>query len=399
MNDSTTILLIMGRELRAWKKPFLISTAIILVVLGLGLTIAVVIAANDDPTTYRMGLTGATPEQLPEAVAASLPSEAILDVVRYDTMDAVRRAAADGEVAVAVVGDDTVIWGSGVTETLADAVVQSLVLSQAHERAIEAGLTPLEADRVVTPRLTFIDPSEDGSGSNQTDEIVAVSATIIMFMAILAYGQWIGYAVVEEKANRVVEVLLGAVRPHQLMAAKVASIGALGLIQISAVGILVIGFGVATDNVAVPTVRPSTVVWAVVWFFFGYAFYGSLYAAAGSLASNSQEAASTIGPLSVIVAAGYISGIISFSAGTDTAYIRAMSLIPLWSPLTMPGRIVRGWAEPWEVVLALVLMVVATLGMIRFAGWVYTGGVARATSKLSWREALRTGRDLDSAPR
>jgi ABC-2 type transport system permease protein len=395
-----TVRLVMGRELRAWRKPFLISTAVILLLTSIGLTIVLIAAADDDPTTYRIGVVGATPANLSGDLAPFLPRDSTLDLVSYDTIDAARTAATEGEVALVVVGDTTVIWGEGVTDALADGVVQTLVLSQAHERATEAGLTPAEADRVLTPRLTFIDATSDAAaGSSQTNEAVAVFATIVMFMAILAYGQWIGYAVVEEKANRVVEVLLGAVRPHQLMAAKVISIGTLGLIQITAVGVLVIAFGVATDRLGAPAVRPSTVLWAVVWFFLGYAFYGSLYAAAGSLASNSQEAGSTIGPLSMILAAGYISGIISFGAGADTRFIQAMSLIPLWSPLTMPGRIVRGWAAPWEVLLALVLMAAATYGMIRLSGWIYAGGVARASSKLSWREAFRTGRDLEQAPR
>ena len=85
---------------------------------------------------------------------------------------------------------------------------------------------------------------------------------------------------------------------------------------------------------------------------------------------------------------------ITFSQGSDTFLLRLSSLIPLWAPMTMPGRIARGWATPPEVAVSILLMVLAIYGVIRFAGWVYRGGVARAGSKLRWSEALRTGRDL-----
>jgi ABC-type Na+ efflux pump permease subunit len=62
--------------------------------------------------------------------------------------------------------------------------------------------------------------------------------------------------------------------------------------------------------------------------------------------------------------------------------------------MLMPGRIARGWAENWEIAVALGIMIVAGLAMIRLAGRIYVGGVARATSKLGWREAFRTGADL-----
>lgn len=80
--------------------------------------------------------------------------------------------------------------------------------------------------------------------------------------------------------------------------------------------------------------------------------------------------------------------------GTDAALLRSFSLIPLWAPMTMPGRTARGWAAPWEVGVSIVLMLVTIYAIIRMAGWVHQGGVARATSKLGWRDAFHTGRDL-----
>ena len=401
MRDWNTIRLIIGREMRAWRKPFVISTAVLLILVGAGLTVALLLGGDDDAVIHRVGVVGETPAELATRIEQHLPAEDDVETRRFVSVVDAEQAAREGDVDLVIVGDSLVVWGEAVADPLADAVVQTLVLGQARTRAAELGLSPAEADRLLTPDLQFrqavVTPQD---GNDDADEVVAVMATIVMFMAILAYGQWIGYAVVEEKANRVVELLLGAVRPHHLMGAKVVSIGALGLAQIAAVGTLAIAFGLATERVGVPSVRPSTVFWVLVWFLLGYAFFGSLFAAAGSLASNTQEAGSTIGPLTLLLVAGYMTGMISIGEGLgDNIVLRAMSYVPLWSPLTMPGRIVRGWAQPWDVLLSLLVMVAAIYGMIRLAGWIYTGGVARATAKLGWGEALRAGRDLRATQR
>lgn len=395
MTEWSVLRLLVGREYRAWRKPFLVSTAIMAILVGTALTIAYVVTQNREPPKYTIAVTGDVPADLEAGVGAFLPEDSVLVVASLPTESAARSAVQAGEADLAVVGTGRVIWGESVSDPLADGVVQTLSVEQARRRAAAVGMTPAQVEEILTPRIAFED-TEPVAG-DRGDEGVAVLATIVMFMAIIAYGQWIGYAVVEEKANRVVELLLGAVRPYQLLGAKVVSIGSLGLAQIAIVGIIAVSFGIATDNVAMPdAVRLSTVVWVLVWFFLGYAFYGSLYAAAGSLASNTQEAGSTIGPLALFLVIGYMTGIISFGEGYDTTWLQIMSFFPLWSPLVMPGRIVRGWAMPWEVALSLAIMVVSIYAMVRLAGWIYTGGVARATQKLGWREAFRTGRELGS---
>ena len=119
--------------------------------------------------------------------------------------------------------------------------------------------------------------------------LVSVITVIVMFLAILAYGQWIAYGVVEEKANRVAELILGAITPTQLLTAKMIALGGLGLAQMTVVA----GAGLATasmlDQLDVPDAAASAWVWSAFWFILGFAFYGSVYAAAGSLAADSQE--------------------------------------------------------------------------------------------------------------
>lgn len=395
-----TIGLVMRRELRAARKPFLISTAILLIVAAAALTIMNAVESNeseDKSVTYGLGMVGAVPPQLPSEVRSRLPQGHYLETARFGTVAAAEEALGQGRVGVAVVGDDTVLWGPWVSVTIAESLVDSLQSLKAQEQAAEFGLTSEEIGSLLEPQLEFrsIAPGDDGS---QADEAASAIAVIVMFGAILAYGQWIGYSVADEKGSRVVELILGAVPPHHLLTGKLIAVGSMGLAQMTLVGSLVVGYGLAADLVNMPDLALGLVLWMLAWFLLGYSFYGAIYAAGGSLVSDTHEASSTLGVLNILPIVGYIFGVIAFSQGTDTGLLRAFSIIPLWAPMTMPGRIARGWAAPWEVALSVALMLLAIYGVIRMAGWVYRGGVARASSKLGWREAFRTGRDLGAGP-
>jgi ABC-2 type transport system permease protein len=391
-----TIGLVMRRELRAARKPFLISTGILLVVAAVGLTIMTIVEKNDSDDgsiTYGLGMVGAVPAGLPGEVRLRLPEGHNLATARFGSVDAAEEALREGDVGVVVVGDDTVLWGPWVSVTMAESLVDSLQALKARDQAADLGLTSAEMESLLDPQLEFrsVARSDDGS---EADEAASAIAVIVMFTAILAYGQWIGYSVADEKGSRVVELILGAVPPHHLLTGKLLAVGSMGLTQMTLLGSLVVGYGLAADLVNMPDLALGLVLWMLVWFLLGYAFYGAIYAAGGSLVADTHEASSTLGVLNILPIVGYLFGVIAFSQGTDTGLLRTFSLIPLWAPMTMPGRIARGWAAPWEVGLSVALMLLAIYGVIRMAGWVYRGGVARASSKLGWREAFRTGRDL-----
>lgn len=392
-----TIGLVMRRELRAARKPFLISTVILLVVTAAALAVMTVVenndAADDGSVTYGLGMVGAVPPQLPAEVRSRLPEGHSLVTARFGTVEAAEEALRDGNVGVVVVGEETVVWGPWVSGIIAESLVDSLQAVKAGGKAADLGLTAREVESLLDPQLEFrnVEPAYDGTEAEQAAGAIAV---IVMFGAIIAYGQWIGYSVADEKGSRVVELILGAVPPHHLLTGKLVAIGSMGITQMTLVGSLVVGYTLTADLVNMPDLASGLVIWMVVWFLLGFTFYGSIYAAGGSLVSDTHEASSTLGVLNILPIIGYIFGVIVFSQGTDTALLRTFSLIPLWAPMTMPGRIARGWAASWEVAASVALMLLSIYGVIRMAGWVYRGGVARASSKLSWREAFRAGRDL-----
>ena len=392
-----TIALVMRREWKAARKPFLVSTTIILTVVGLGLA-AVTWAQRNEPVretwdVYGIGVVGATPIGLKSEIRTWLPERSDVETKYFVDLERAEQELSEGKVSAVVVEGETVLWSPYARGPIVDSLVQALRTIELRERAAELELSSADVEWMLEDHLTFrtVEAAEDLS---KAEEAASAIAVIVMFTAIIAYGQWIGYSVAEEKGSRVVELILGAVPPHHLLSGKLIAVGSMGLAQMTLVGSLVVGYSIAADLVNIPDVATGLVVWMLVWFFLGYAFYGSLYAAGGSLAADTHEASSTLTVLNLVPIFGYVFGLITFSQGSDTFLLRLSSLIPLWAPMTMPGRIARGWATPPEVAVSILLMVLAIYGVIRFAGWVYRGGVARAGSKLRWSEALRTGRDL-----
>lgn len=382
------------REIYSRRKAFLVSTSIILLVVLAGLYAAGRAADAGGADRVTVGVLEPAPAGLEGAIRKRLDPATELAVVAFPSRAEGEQSLRDAGVAALVVGPREILWGPATTSGVGDAVAGALREIHVTEIGRRLGLTPGDLDQLLAPvegRSIEIEEVDESA------QVVAVITVILMFVAIIAYGQWLAYGVVEEKANRVAELILGALSPGQVLTAKMVSLGGLGLVQLALVGgVGYLGATVFTD-IEVPAITGSALLWVLVWFLLGYAFYGALYSAAGSLAADTQEAGSAIGPLNLLPGVGYAVGIIAFSAGSDLVP-RILSFIPLWTPLIMPGRVARGEAGSWEVALAIAIMVAATVLMVAFASRVYLGGITQATRTLGWRQAFRGGREFVAGP-
>jgi ABC-2 type transport system permease protein len=232
-----TIRLVIGRELRAARRPFLISTAILLTVAAIGMFIMTLVQNNDsgdDSVTYGLGMVGSVPWQLADEVRARLPEGDRLAVKHFGSVEDAEDALRDGKLAAVVVGNDTVLWGPWMSFTMAESLSDAVRTLKARELGADLGLTSEEVASLIDPELTFrtVEPRDGGSEAAEATSAIAV---IVMFAAIIAYGQWIGYSVADEKGSRVVELILGAVPPRQLLTGKLVAVGSMGLAQMGMV--------------------------------------------------------------------------------------------------------------------------------------------------------------------
>ena len=217
--------------------------------------------------------------------------------------------------------------------------------------------------------------------------IVGVVFVVLIFITLVIYGMWVAAGVVAEKSSRVMELLISAASPAQLVVGKVVGIGLAGLVQYVAILIpalltllledrvsaFVLG-GTAPSNVSLSILTPSLLAAYGGFWVLGFILYSLIYAAAGSLVSRAEDLQVLALPLSLVAIAGYLQAVLALSGGL-TPLTRLASFVPFWSPFVMLTRLTVGRAEPWEVALSFSLLILGIVIVGIVAVRVYAAGV------------------------
>ena len=413
---------------RVRGRAFLVSTALLAVavaaatmlptILGaFGVAdppeIAVSVEADDlatDPIVSIQAalLAASDPGAEPGAAAENGPrvtrtddAEAAAEQVRAGELDALLtiRRGADGELSFEYLSDQS---PTSQTRILVTQAVNAITIS---DRLDRAGISPDEGAEIFAPpdfTATAVDPEsldeEDFGGALLLSYIVV----ILTFMAILTYGNWVAQSVAEEKSGRVMELLITAATPRQLLTGKVLGTGAAGLTQyvvmIAAVVIGLVASGPVSSALGVdelpfqlPELDPMFVLAFTVFFLLGFLLFSTLYAAAGSMVSRIEDVQQAVGPLIYLAMAGYF---ISFFAPNDPdgQLVAVASVIPFFSPYLMPSRMLLGNPTTFEVVLAIVLLALTLVAAIWIAARIYSAGVLLYGQRVGIRSVLRATR-------
>ena len=244
----------------------------------------------------------------------------------------------------------------------------------------------------------------EGKPTGQSAEAafwLAYIVNLVMYVTLLLYGMQVMTAVVEEKSNRIVEVLISSLTPFQLLLGKVIGVGAVGLVQLgiwgatgfyltSMLGSRTAGMeGVAADGgaqaFAMPQVSVELVLVILLFFLLGFFLYSALYAAIGSMCTTTQEAQQANTPVTMMIAVGMISmfGLINEPSGT---LARVLTFIPFFTPIVMPVRYAIAPMGMWEVLLAAFDVVLGLLAVTWLAGRIYRVGILSYGKKPSFKE-------------
>ena len=210
-------------------------------------------------------------------------------------------------------------------------------------------------------------------------------------MSLAVYGQWVVSGVVEEKNNRVVELILSTVRPRHLLAGKVIGIGLLGLAQL-ALDRRPRRRPARRRRLRRPAALGGSLALVVPWFALGFALYAVAYAAAGALASRQQNAETAGQPVTYTLLAAYFAGYVAVSANASGLLANVLTVFPLTAPLVLPARSALVGVPLWEHALAVVLVLASIYALVRFAGRVYAHGLLHSGPRLGARAAWRLAR-------
>jgi ABC-2 type transport system permease protein len=302
------------------------------------------------------------------------------------------RAAADAALtdgSIDAVLTDTQLYGLHTV----DGRLEALVQTSAHQVAVDAILAEhhvpeaeQEAASQTAPlALGALQPAPPDQEKNAA---VAFVGVLLLYGQLFGYGLWVATGVIEEKASRIVEMLLSAVRPQQLLAGKIIGIGVLGLAQL----ITIAGFAIGLAFVTGTDVVHASAIWAALlvigWFILGYAFYASLFAAAGSLVSRMEELQNVIVPINLTILVSFIISIGSLQDPNSTLAVVA-SILPVSAALAMPVRIVLGAATGWQIALSLTLLIGSAAALVPVGARLYAGAVLRTGSRVKLRDAWR----------
>ena len=386
--------LVAEREIRerVRGRVFRVVTLILFAVVAA----AVVIPTIHTGTTTRqkVGVVAGSPaldEELQKlATTVGLPVE----LVREPDLSAARAALSAGHLNMVVDGGGSILVENPISDTdtsTGSRYVRAVATALGAQQAFaQAGLTPEQAAAVAEAKPWPVESVHPGKGATTTEEATALLGVILIFIVLTQYLSWILMGVMEEKASRVIEVLLATVRPVQLLAGKVAGIGAVALLQaVSLVAFALVLAKVVGANLvhgAAPLVVAATLVWLVL----GYAFYSWVYAAAGSLAERQDQVQSLALPLSAPLIFGYIVSLIGVSSGSASLLVKVLAYLPPTAPFAMPTLVGFGEATWWQFLLSVVVSVVCTVLVARVAARVYRTAVLRTGRRVRLRELVPT---------
>lgn len=225
---------------------------------------------------------------------------------------------------------------------------------------------------------------------------VAVGLFVVLYTTILLYGNQVMLGVLEEKSSRVVEVLLAAVRPVELLAGKLLGICCVALTQLAVwlgtavalttPGLLTLSFLPA--GFQMPTLPLALVLHVFGYFLLGFFLFATFYAMVGAAFNNQQEAQqfSAIGVIFVVAPWMVFMPVLN---DPDSTLAVATSLFPLFTPLLMILRMAVDMPPWWQIVLSYVLTLAACVGMVVLAARVYRVGILMYGKKPSPREIWR----------
>lgn len=389
-----TIWLVARRELatRVRSRAFVAGTAAILLVIGVYAGIGVLVSSSSDSTTVGFaGQATAVAKPLQTAMAGQGSPIEVRDVAGHDDG---QRQVQDEELDALVTGAPdalTLVVKEDANPELR-AALDTIVQQQALDAELaKNGLHPAEIRELVgDARVSVTNLEQPDPESGQRLALATVSA-FLLYMFLIMAGQAVAQGVVEEKTSRIVELLLSTIRPAQLLGGKVLGIGLTMLLQF---GIITVVGGVATAMTGIMTLPTGAIAgtlwWVVLWFLLGFFFYATILAAAASLVSRMEDLQSVISPVIMVLVVPFVLGMSTLPGDPESPLGAALSLVPGFSPVLMPMRIALGVAASWEIAVAVVLSLLAGIGLLRVGGRIYSNAVLRTGARVKLTEALRS---------
>jgi len=398
MSFWSDVWLVASREIRerGRSRTFLVSAGLAIVLVVGGIAAAAALRPDGTAPDYQIGLVGEAPSDLSRALELTASaSGATVATQAFPDQASAEAAVEAGSIEAALLADGTVLIdqrGDNQLEGLLTVAVQQYRFV---ERLGRAGLSQAQVETLLTPAGPVEIQALEQEEVNPESLAVASIGVVLLMITMSLYGQWVLMGVLEEKTNRVVELIVAALPVRRLLAGKVVGIGILGVGHL----VLLLGGGVGAaitfGLLELPRTAVTTAVWALVWFLLGYAFYAVLYAAAGALVSRQDDAQAASMPIGLGMVAFYLATFMAVLPSPASPAARVLSFLPPAAPMVVPVRVAMGAIAPWEIALALVVMLASIYAAIHVAARIYAGALLSSGPRLRWQQAWRSAGDVN----
>jgi ABC-2 type transport system permease protein len=386
-----TVFLIARREFitRVRSRVYLVATVVLMVLLA-GFIVLQAEVLNKTTTTVTVGFVGAS-QALAKPLAATSAGGVTIETQLVQSMSSGEDQVRSGDLDALVSGDPSgpkVEYKDQLDSTLASnltTLVQDVVFRQA---LTASGVDPATIEAKVAAAGIHPVALDPNAAQQSQRQVVGIFVAALLYIALAGYGSFVATGIVQEKANRIVEILLSTVRPRQLLFGKVVGIGLVGFIQLVLVGAVGLVTVMQTRAITVPAVGVTAVLGGLLWFVLGFVFYALIYAAAGSMVSRQEDVAAVTAPIGILIIASYF---VFFwvEANPSNPIGIALSLLPPFAPVLMSARMATGDAQAWQIGLSILLMLAAIGGVNALAARIYSNSVLRVGSRVRLAEAWR----------
>jgi len=270
-------------------------------------------------------------------------------------------------------------------------------------------------------RISTIKVTEKGEQKDYAEIYAAIGYILgfAIYILMFMYGSFVSRGVIEEKANRIIEIIASSAKPFEIMMGKVVGIGLVGLTQITAwiffvaAGLIIVTqfFGTSISpqdmmmqgtpamegmqsvsfgdlDFEIPYISPLLPIAFVFYFLAGYFIYATLFAAVGSAVDQESDAAQLQTPITlpIIIPILFIFNVMSNPDGTLAV---VLSLIPFFTPILMVVRIAATEVPIWQITASIVLTIGTFLGCLMIAAKIYRVGILMYGKKPSLKDLFK----------
>ena len=305
------------------------------------------------------------------------------EVTRAADAGAAERLVTDGDAKAALLpgSDGYVVVGKEKVDSDLQTTLREAVGNLGMEQnASKKGLTPEELHANTQLQEKLLKP---GPLSGAVADFVSLGLALVFYMTALGFGMMIAQSVVQEKESRVVEILAAAIPIRALLWGKVIGNTVLALTQIvlissaSLIGLL------ATGQADILKVVAPVAGWFVVFFVLGFVALAGLWAVAGSLATRQEDLGSTTLPGQMLLMVPFFFSVFAGGRAKEIA-----SFVPIVSSMSMPGRMLTEKVPLWQPLLAIAILLAATVLIVRLGARIYERTLLKTGRKLGYREAI-----------